>query len=183
MAAGVLTCLTLLLTELVADGFFYLLGLIMALLVVALPTLYIRQAGRTGWLGLAGLIMSTTSALVLAVLLTAETVARAAFGFDPEEYGTVFWILAGGLLSFVAGAALFGLDTARAGVLPRWGAALFATGLPAVFVLDIFAGASFGGGATPPGRFIGTPLFAAGLIRLGYALWKDTSDGGPSRAN
>lgn len=181
MAAGALVCLAVLLTDLVSDRFFYLLGPIMLLLVVALPALHVRQAGRSGWLGLVGCVLATMSAAVLAALMTVASVAQIVFGFDPEEYGAVFWVLMVGLFTFVVGVALFGIDTARVGVLPRWGAVLLAIGLPAVFMFDLFTGAFFGGEVHPLGTFVGFPIFAVGLIWLGYALWarRDTSASNP----
>jgi hypothetical protein len=172
MVAGPLLIMAVFLSELVHDQFFYLIGLVMLLLLVALPALHTRQAGRSRRLGLVGFVLAMIGAAILTVLFAVVGVAEGLFGFDPDEADFLFLILVVGFFGFLIGIVLFGIDTARAGVLPRWSGALVALGLPLALVLDIITGAFFDGEeATPWGIYIGFPIFAIGLIWLGYALW------------
>jgi hypothetical protein len=169
MVAGPLLIAAVFLSELVHDQFFYLVGLVMLLLLVALPALHARQAGRSGRLGLVGFVLAMIGAAILTVLFTVVGVAEGLFGFDPDEAEFLFLILVVGFFAFLIGIVLFGIDTARAGVL-------VALGLPLALVLDIITGAFFDGEeATPWGIYIGFPIFASGLIWSGYALWSGRS--------
>jgi len=184
MAAGALLILTVLLTEFVADGFFYLVGLVFLLLVVALPGLQAQQAGRSGLLGRIGFSMALIGAALLAVLFAVVGVAETFFGFDPDESGSPLLFLAVGFFTFLVGIILFGIATARAGVLRRGAALLFTLGLPLALAIDILTGAFFGEEEEAAwGMYIGFTIFSVGLIWLGYALWSErgASAGQPSR--
>jgi len=177
MVAGPLLIAAVFLSELVHDQFFYLVGLVMLLLLVALPALHARQAGRSGRLGLVGFVLAMIGAAILTALFAVVGVAESLFGFDPDEAEFLFLILVVGFFAFLIGIVLFGIDTARAGVLPRWSGVLVALGLPLALVLDIITGAFFDGEeATPWGIYIGFPIFAIGLIWSGYALWSGRSN-------
>jgi hypothetical protein len=184
MAAGPVLIAAAFLSELVHDQLFYLVGLAMLLLLLALPALHARQAGRSGRLGLAGFVVAMIGAAILTVLFAAVGVAELLLGFDPDEADFLFPILVVGFFAFLIGIVLFGIDTARVGVLPRWAGVLFALGLPLALVIDIITGAFFDGEETTPwGIYIGFPIFAIGLIWLGYALWsrRETSSEHPPR--
>lgn len=69
----------------------------------------------------------------------------------------------------LVGIAAFGIATARANVLPRWAAVLFALGLPfgtaISFALELCCSVVF------VSAWSGLGIFGLGLIRLGHALW------------
>jgi hypothetical protein len=176
MVAGPPLIVAVFLSGLVHDQFFYLVGLVMLLLLVALPALHARRAGRSRRLGLVGFVLAMIGAAIWTVLFAVVKVAEGLFGFDLDEADFLFLILVVGFFGFLIGIVLFGIDTARAGVLPRWPGALVALGLPLALVLDIITGAFFDGEATTPwGIYIGFPIFAIGLIWAGYALWSGRS--------
>ncbi len=183
MAAGALLIVAFLLTEFVADDFFYLIGLVFLLLVVALPGLQARQAGRSGLLGRIGFFVSLLGAAFLVVLFAVVSVAEAFFGFDPEENAVAGLILIVSFIAFMVRVILFGIATARAGVLPRLAAVLLALGFPLALAIDMLTGAfSSEEESFPLGPIIGFPIFAVGLIWLGYALWfEKASSAQPSR--
>ncbi len=174
MAAGALLIVTFLLTEFVADGFFYLIGLVLLLLAVALPGLQARQADHSGLLGRIGFFVSLLAVAFLVVLFAVVGVAEAFFGFEPEENAVAGLILMVSFIAFMVGVILFGVATARAGVLPRLAAVLLALGFPLALAIDMLTGAfSSEEEVFPLGPIIGFPIFAAGLIWLGYALWSE----------
>lgn len=75
-------------------------------------------------------------------------------------------------LAFSLGWLLFGIATARAGVLPRWAA-----------ILAVIGGVPFGvaPGLVPAlvGKFAAI-VFGLGVIGLGYALWSEKTPAGNS---
>ena len=184
MLSGALVIAMMLLTGLVAEGFFYLLILAFLLLAVALPGLHAQQAGRSGLMGRIGFVVTLIGAVAIAVLSAAVAVAENFFGFDPEGsavIGIVFLVF----LAFIVGLMLFGIATIRAGVLPRGAAWLLVLGLPLALVIDLLTGAFFEEEATPWGFYIGSLAFAVGLIWLGYAAWSGSgaSAGQPARVS
>ncbi len=157
----------------------------LTLFVVGITGIYLRQAERTGWIGLIGYVV-----LVVGLVLTGLGTAIEALvqpliaGTDPAfvegmlamvhghpietNLGSIplLWNVAS--IGFMGGTLLFGFATFRAGVLSRWAAAVFAVGL---FAMAPIAG------------LLGTPRVGAvpigiGLAWLGYSLWAD----GRSRA-
>lgn len=184
MAAGALLIVTFLLSEFVADGFFYLITLVFLLLLVALPGLQAQQAGRSGLLGRIGFSMALIGAAILVVLFAIVGVSETFFGFDPDESAVPLLFLAGGFFTFLVGIILFGIATARAGVFPRGAALLLTLGLPLALAIDILTGAfSSEEEQAAWGIYIGFTLFGAGLIWLGHTLWSErgASAGQPSR--
>ncbi len=182
MLSGALAIAMMLLTELVAEGFFYLLILVFLLLAVAVSGIHAQQAGRSGLMGRIGFVVTLIGAVAIAVLSAAVGVAENFFGFDPEGsavIGIVFLVF----LAFIVGLMLFGIATIGAGVLPRGAAWLLVLGLPLALVIDLLTGAFFEEEATPWGFFVGFTAFGVGLIWLGYALWsgRGVSADQPSR--
>jgi hypothetical protein len=168
--SGALVIAMMLLTGLVAEGFFYLLILVFLLLAVAVSGIHAQQAGRSGLMGRIGFVVTLISAVAIAVLSAAVGVAENFFGFDPEgsaAIGIIFW---GVFLPFIVGLIVLGIATIRAGVLPRGAAVLLILGLPLGIVIDLLTGAFFSEEATPWGFFVSFTAFAVGLIWLGYAL-------------
>jgi len=103
---------------------------------------------------------------VFAVVFVAETF----FGFDPDASALVGVVLFVAFIAFLVGIVLFGFATAKAGVFPRGVALLLTLGLLGALVIDLLTGAFFEEDATQWGYFVGLPVFAVGLIWLGYAL-------------
>ena len=151
------------------------------LFLLGLTGLYARQVNQAGWLGLAGFLLLSLSWASNLVFIFAEafimpllvpTAPRfvegflgifnghptaATLGALPTLYGL------GGIL-YMLGGLVFGLATLRAGILPRWPAALLAvaatlTPLAALLPHNIQ-------------RLAGMPVGIA-LAALGYALWAE----------
>jgi hypothetical protein len=156
----------------------------MALLfLVGLTGLYARQVNRAGWLGLAGYILFSLSwafnfayifaeAFVMPPLATVAPPFVAAFmtiasGQQAGDVNigalpTIYALFCGG--GYMLGGLLFGIATFRAGILPRWAAALLA----------ITAALTPAAALLPHAiqRLAGIPM---GLVIawLGYALWSE----------
>jgi hypothetical protein len=175
--AGALLIVSMLLTELVAEGFIYLFAL------VALPGLHARQDGRSGLLGLIGFVAALIGAVTFFVLFAVVFVAETFFGFDPDASAVVGAVLFVAFIAFLVGIVLFGIATARAGVFPRGAALLLALGLLGGLVIDLLTGAFFDEDATQWGYFVGLTVFAVGLIWLGYTLRSERGESAahPSR--
>ena len=148
-----------------------------------LAGLYARQAHAAGRLGLAGyLLFSLFYALTLPLayteafilpLLAAEAPTFVVgllgiFNGRPVEANLgalpALYALAG-FGGYVLGGALFGIATARAGVLPRWPAVLLAAAavLPPLVAWLL---------PHPLDRILAVPMGVA-LVWLGYALWSE----------
>ena len=152
--------------------FFFLLGL---------TGIYARQAEAVGWLGLAGYLLYSLNWMLTALFTSAEVLIlphlatqapTLADGFlgaftssaSAGTFGTLaqLWTLTG--LLYILGGVLFGIATFRAGILPRWAAALLVIGsalAPAAALL-------------PPEHMpkVAVPVGIA-LAWLGYALWSE----------
>lgn len=172
IAAGALLIVAFLLSSFVADGFFYLFGLVFLLLLAALPGLQARQSGRSGLLGRIGFLMALIGVALLGVLFAVVGMAEIFFGFDPDERAFLGLLLVVGFFASFVGIILFGIATARADVLPRGAALLLTLGLPLALAIDILTGSFFGEGEQAGwGMFIGFTIFGVGLMWLGYAAW------------
>jgi hypothetical protein len=149
--------------------------------VLGVAGLYVRQAARAGWLGLAGCLMlelwmmlimgfSFVEAFILPHLASATpALVQAWMGmfngpagrFDLGVLPTI-WVLTAPI--YILGGACFGIATFRAGILPRWAGALLALSTllaPAAGVLP---------NAAQPKMAIPMGIALAGL---GYALWTE----------
>jgi hypothetical protein len=149
--------------------------------LIGLTGLYVRQAAKTGLLGLAGYVLlalwlmlimgfSFVEAFILPHLAsTAPAFVDAwmkmfngpASDFDLGALPTV-WLLTGAI--YILGGLLFGIATFRAGIFPRWAGALLALGTLLAPLAALLPNA-----AQPK---IAIPVGLA-LAWLGYALWTD----------
>jgi len=155
-----------------ALGFFGLFGM---------AGLYARQAEQSGWLGLAGFLLFTVwmtlvtgfsfvEAFILPRLATVSPAFVAAilgmFSSIPGEIDLgvlpTLWNISGPM--YIFGPLLFGIATFRAGVLPRWAAALLVLGALLVPV-----------GAVVPPAYQPKIMIPVGLAMawLGYALFSE----------
>ncbi|HEX2765402.1 MAG TPA: hypothetical protein VHR55_01980 [Candidatus Limnocylindria bacterium] len=152
----------------------------LTLFVIGVTGIYLRQAERTGWIGLIGYVV-----LVVGLVLTALGTAIEALvqpliaGTDPAfvegmlamvhghpietDLGAIPMLWNAASIGFMGGTLLFGFATFRAGILSRPAAAVFAVGLFAM---------------APVAGLLGTPRVGAvpigiGLAWLGYSLWAD----------
>jgi hypothetical protein len=151
----------------------WVMGLIAAILIlIGLPALYMRQAEQAGRLGLiafvvvfAGMALVTGNAyfgtFIQAGLADLITMAEGA-GLTVQEpvAAGVGFVATLGL--YLLGWILFGLASLKAGVLPRWAAALVMAGLVLGF-LFLATGISW----------LGLPLTEIGIAALGFALWRE----------
>ncbi|MEH7112148.1 hypothetical protein V7124_07150 [Neobacillus niacini] len=159
------------------------LSITMCLLgLLGIAGIYARQVEKAGWLGLAGyLLFSLFYALTMGFqfieafispLLSTEapklvesllalaggSAGEMSLGVLPAIYSLV------GVL-YILGGPLFGIATFRAGILPRWAAALFASAGPvSALVIALLP--------HPLDRIAAVPL-GLGLAWLGYALWSE----------
>ena len=152
-----------------ALGFFGLFGM---------AGLYARQAEESGWLGLVGFLLfsawmtlvsgfSFVEAFILPRLATESPAFVAAilgmFSSVPSQVDLgilpTLWNISGPM--YILGPLLFGIATFRAGILPRWAAALLVLGAVLVPV-----------GALVPPEFQPKIMVPVGLAMawLGYAL-------------
>ena len=144
--------------------------------------IYARQAERAGWLGLVGYLLFSLFLALTTAFAFAEAFILPLLATDAPEFVEGFLGLASGSPSDVAlgaiptiyamagagyilGGLLFGIATFRAGVLPRWPAAILAVAGPAsVLAVSLL----------PHGveRFAAAPGGLA-LAWLGYAVWAE----------
>ena len=155
--------------------------------LVGITGLYARQVNEAGWLGLAGFVLLILSwwlqtAYVFAEVFFLPVLATASPKFVDSFLGIVnqhpgemnIGALPGvyGVLGicYMLGGLLFGIATFRAGVLPRWPAALLAVAAlltPAAALLP-----------HEIQRFAAVPV-AFALAWLGYALWSERREQAP----
>jgi uncharacterized protein YjbI with pentapeptide repeats len=135
------------------------------LTAIALPVLQTRQAGRSGKLGWAGVILAVIGMGTLTPFIVMD-----AFGVNIEPFRIVRE--AGGAI-FLVGLAGFGIATVRANVFPRWAAVMFVVGLPLGSVITLLLSVPALGFFAESWAFltVGLGISVAGLMRLGYALW------------
>ena len=149
--------------------------------VLGLTGIYVRQAEKTGWLGLIGYILfslwlvlimgfSFVEAFILPHIATSTPgfvvswmgmFNGPAGKFDIGSLATV-WKLTGPL--YILGGLLFGVATFRAGILPRWAGALLAISTVLAPIGALLPNASQPRLAIPVG---------IALAWLGYALWSE----------
>ncbi len=153
--------------------------------IFGLVGLHVGQAGRAGWLGLAGFVLLVAwlglvlcfSFIEVAVLpWLAPASPRVVEGFmamftvpiEGVDLGPLptLWLISGPL--YILGGVLFGIAAFRAGVLPRWAGALLAAGTaiaPAAALLPFEYQTK-----------ITIPVGLA-LAWMGYALWTGRAKG------
>ncbi len=177
MLAGLVLVATVFLTELVHDDMFYLVAVALLLLLLAVPGLHASQGGRDGRAGRVGAWLMAVGSAIIALIVSVVGLAALLTDFDPEEAGWAFAILVAGFLALAIGSLVFGIATARAGVLPPLAGIVLAIALPVGILIDV-VGAALDAGEI--GFYIGVPAFAIALAWLGYALWtRDAPNAGP----
>jgi hypothetical protein len=153
------------------------------LFLLGITGIYARQVNKAGWLGLAGfLVLGLSWALQMAFVFTEAFVLPLLATSAPQFVDAVLGNLARGQASdvnlgalpmiyqfgvgiaYMLGGLLFGIATLRAGILPRWAAALLTvtaalTPLAALLPHNIQ-------------RLAAMPMGLA-LAVLGYALWSE----------
>ncbi len=159
------------------------------LFLLGLTGLYARQAHRVGWTGLTGFLLLSLSWLLQTAFVFAEAfivpllasgAPRFVEGYLGLASGHASEVNLGALpavyalvgVSYMLGGLLFGIATFRAGVLPRWSAALLAitsplTPLAALLPHDVQ-------------RYAAVPIGVA-IAFLGHALWSEQRSASPLR--
>ncbi|NTU81147.1 MAG: hypothetical protein HGA45_17485 [Chloroflexales bacterium] len=151
------------------------------LFVLGIAGLYARQVEKAGWLGLIGFLMLSlfwslstayifAEAFILPVLATeapryVESFLGMFNGFPGEINLGALPVIYGVLgLLYMLGGLLFGIATFRAGILPRWPAALLAVAATATPLAALLPHTIQ--------RLAGMPVGFA-LAWLGFALWSE----------
>ncbi len=143
------------------DGILTLLSVVLlAVGAVGLVTL-VRRYGRFGMGGKAGVLIGAAGAALLAIATLAQAI------FFSGDFALMPYLVVPGLLALVVGFLLLGIAILRAGVLPRWVAALVIVG--ALFML---------GTNEQTARVLLTIPFGVAWVAVGYALWSGA--GAPS---
>lgn len=139
------------------------------LFVVGLPGLYLRQAERTGLLGLLGFVLTSFYVLILGVAgdtinafvipfiaVQAPALMKGSFPSSLETFFTIgqFMALLGGIL--------FGIATLRAAILSRWASILLLVGTVLSFT---------GNFLLPLIGTVGVILFCVSFIWLSIGVW------------
>ena len=147
-----------------SPGASLLLLLSSILLLLALPAMYARQAGATGWLGLVGHGLLQTG-LLLPLVLAAAPLVFPSLKSAPGESPVVF--LLG--IALTLGLLLTGIATIRAGVFPHWAGILLLAATAGFFF--VFFVAEF---LPPAGGQWGSAIFgillSLSLAWIGIAL-------------
>lgn len=144
------------------------------LLFLSIPSIHRSQAGRTGSVGTIGYWITMIAGGLFVILFLIAIFIDVVLGEDPEEVlpaltGPLFGVIFFGL---VIGILLFGVAMLIAGFAPRLASLLFLLGLPVGLLLDflIFETPEEESG---PGFYIGIPMFAIGLLWLGWWVWSN----------
>jgi hypothetical protein len=145
------------------------------LMVVALGGVYARQAKECGLLGLIGLVLalagtSAVCGIFLLVSTAIPLIATEAPSLLERAMTPPPWGMPVVILGFALGYILFGLATARAGVLPRAAGVAIVVGM-ALFVVS--EGPLFGRVISHALVTIGDVLFGLGFAWMGYAVWSE----------
>jgi hypothetical protein len=155
--------------------------LMAALSLVGITGMYLRQAKQTGVLGLLGyvvfgagyLIMMSVEVVGLVVLpslahsapgYVTDVLAVATGGHATGDIGLMQALNLVSGLTYMAGGLIFGIALFRANILPRWAAALLASGTIASIAIPLLPQINE--------RLFAVPTGVA-LIGLGYSLWRD----------
>jgi len=145
------------------------------LLAIALPGLQTRQAGLSGRIGWAGFILAMIGVVTATAFIAYLAVMKAFFVLAPPELTlgrSLSLAIVAGPVTLV-GIAVFGIATARANVLPRWAAVMFALGVPVGYAIEVVFAFPLAELRLPfyVAFFAGLAISALGLIILGHALW------------
>lgn len=157
--------------------------LVMALCgLIGLTGIYSRQVKESGWLGLAGYFLFSFFWIATAAFTFVEAFILPVVADDAPEFVEGFLgIFSGGAIDgvdlgvlpavapvagvmYILSGLFLGIATLRAGILPRWAAALLAFGSVATLASAVIP--------HPFDRILAVPMGIA-LIGLGYALWSE----------
>jgi hypothetical protein len=159
--------------------------LMAALALAGITGMYLNQVRRHGVLGLVGYLVFSAGYLgIMAVTFAAAFVlpevatSNAQFVNDAiavttgrgtvvGDIGALQPVILGMGFAYLIGGLLFGIALYRAGVLPRWAAALLAVGGVASAALTLMPDAFY--------RLLAYPNGIA-MVALGYSLWKVARD-------
>ena len=165
--------------------------LMVALALVGITGMYLRQVKQIGVLGLIGyVVFSAGYLLIFATTLVPGYVLPSIADTDPGYVNDVLAAATGGTASgdigllgsvlqvqgiaYLAGGLVFGIALFRARVLARWAAVLLAVGGLVSALLSVMPDAFY--------RFLAFPNGIA-MVALGYSLWRTTrTDATPSSA-
>jgi hypothetical protein len=146
------------------------------LFVIGLPGMYLRQAGRTGVLGLVGFILVFFGSLLAGAFFTLQvTVFPLLAQVDPKLLegellpGGMFLLLLVFSLLDMIGAILLGIATMRAHVFPRWTGVLLIIAGIGMGLLFVFPPST----SLTPGAIIETVssfAYDAAFLWCGYVL-------------
>jgi hypothetical protein len=143
----------------------------LVLVVAGLPGMYVRQARRTGGLGLLGFVLTVFGvlldlglALIFATILPwLATAAPQLLNFANGGQRALLVLLYGAFLLLGVGSLVLGIATTQAGVLPRVaGVLLIASGIANLIAIPSWLLGLAG--------FSGQFLLAGGLAWIGYVL-------------
>lgn len=154
------------------------LGIIGAITgLLGLIGMLLRQVEEISGMGKAGFLLGFTGTVMFTGQLMWETfIWPVLFLFDPSvfEFDGVLYtsplflgvlVVLGTL--FGLGLLLFGIATARAGVLPRLPAWMMAIGAP------LFSLGALAGPLQVVVRTLGLILYVVGLVWIGYVMWRE----------
>lgn len=152
-------------------GSYMLFVALIILFMWGLTGLYLRQSEPAGLLGLVGYLLGFIAsaffvgagafdAFVTPALRTGATAMLEPDG--PLMAGALgkYFMVTG--LSYATGYVLFGIATLRAGVFPKWMAALMILSVPVLGLSPLMP---------PLARIVGCAVFGAANIGLGYENW------------
>jgi hypothetical protein len=143
--------------------------------LLGLVGLYVVQAKKVGWMGLAGFLLAFVGNVLLAASGNYGYIAPVLAARAPDllaainAYGPEYWLNAVMVVTYLAGFVLLGIATVRAGFLPRWGGVLLIVGVPLFFAGVAAADTPNMGGAYWI-AIAGQTLFGLGLVVLGWPL-------------
>jgi hypothetical protein len=156
----------------IAMSFFGLLGI---------AGIYARQAGKAGWMGLAGFVLLSLWLLLVTGFTFFEAFILPLLASDSPKFAESFlgiftgsagetsvgalatlWSLLG--VVYILGGLLFGIATFRAGILSRWAAGLLGLGAVMSPAFALLPQSLAPLAAVPVGL---------GLAWLGFALWSE----------
>jgi hypothetical protein len=115
-------------TEPFTPGVSLIFLLASVLLLISLPSLYARQAGAAGWLGLAGYVL-LQAGITLLILLAATPLLFPAIRSPVPEHPVVFGLG----IALTLGLLLTGIASLQAGVFPRWAGLLLLAAMAGFF--------------------------------------------------
>jgi hypothetical protein len=149
--------------------------------LLGIAGIYARQAGKAGWMGLAGFVLLSLWFLIVTGFTFFEAFILPLLASDSPKFVESFlgiftgsigetsvgalatlWSLLG--VVYILGGLLFGIATFRAGVLSRWAAGLLGLGAVASPAFALLPQSFAPLAAVPVGL---------GLAWLGYATWSE----------